>query len=76
MCTIEVAPAPGGWQVTLPLVANAMFYRSGRAAEAAARTLAARLARRGLTSRLKIYLRDGSLAAEAPVVGEPFAQAA
>jgi hypothetical protein len=76
MCTIEVAPAPGGWQVTLPLVANAMFYRSGRAAETAAKTLAARLVRRGLTSQVRIYLRDGSLAAEAPAVGEPLAQAA
>jgi hypothetical protein len=64
MCTIEVAPVASGWQVTLSPVSNGMLYRSGRAAETAAMSLAKRLARAGVPSQVKIYLRDGSMAAD------------
>ena len=40
-----------------------MLFRSGKTAEAAARDLALRLAEAGEASEVRIYLRDGGLAA-------------
>lgn len=63
MRLIEVAPLLDGWLVRVDRVANDMVFRSGRLAEAAARRMAQRLSRAGVTSELRIRLRDDSLAA-------------
>lgn len=63
MRRIELAPCDIGWSVRLPDGAEPMVFLSGRAAEAAARGLAARLSDAGESVDLIIRLRDGSLAA-------------
>jgi hypothetical protein len=62
MRTIEVAPLAESWRVRIDDVANDLIFRSGRAAEAAARRLAERLGWAGEASELRILLRDDSLA--------------
>ncbi|MBI1196479.1 MAG: DUF2188 domain-containing protein [Phenylobacterium sp.] len=62
MTTLTVRPVASGWAVTVAGVANEMMFRSGAAAEAAARRLAERLAAKGEPSKLVIRLRDGSVA--------------
>lgn len=62
MTTVAVRPAASGWAVSIVGVANEMMFRSGAAAEAAARRLAERLAAEGEPSKLVIRLRDGSVA--------------
>jgi hypothetical protein len=62
MQTIDVAPLDSGWRVSLGGLAGDMVFARGGAAESAARRLAARLARGGVASELKIRLRDGALA--------------
>jgi len=64
MRIIEVAPLGGGWRVSVDGVAGDMVFARGGAAEAAARKLAARLARHGTASTLRIRLRDGSMAGQ------------
>lgn len=59
---ITVEATQGGWTVQHEVAENAMMFRSGAKAEAAARDLASALAQRGAASEIHIYLRDGSLA--------------
>jgi hypothetical protein len=63
MHLIKVAPLPDGWRVCADALANDMVFKSGRAAELAARSLAARLSRAGLPAEVRIHLRDNSLGA-------------
>lgn len=73
MRKIEVKALPDGWRVAVEGLANDIVFRSGRAAEGAARRLAQRLARAGETSEIRLYLRDGTLAARflSPVLEVP-----
>ena len=63
MRRIAVTALPDGWKLTIDDIANDMVFRSGRAAERAARRLADRLARAGVWSEIRLHLKDGSLAA-------------
>jgi hypothetical protein len=63
MRVIAVTALPDGWRLTVDEMANDMIFRSGRQAERAARRLADRLARAGLSSEIHVHLKDGSLAA-------------
>jgi hypothetical protein len=60
---ISVHPAADGWMVRSEPFGSEMLFRSGAAAEAAARDLGGRLAAEGRAMEIRIYLRDGSLAA-------------
>jgi hypothetical protein len=74
MWTLTVRPLAVGWGVQVPGIAGEMMYRTGAAAEAAARRLAACLARNGLAAKLVILLKDGSLGGRflfPPVVADP-----
>lgn len=70
MRKIEIRALPDGWRVAVEGVANDIVFRSGRTAEGAARRLAQRLAQAGETSEIRLYLRDGTLAARflSPVI--------
>ena len=59
---INVTPAQGGWTVNAEPFANEMAFLSGAKAEAAARALAEKIARRGEMAEIHVFLRDGSLA--------------
>lgn len=63
MRKIDVVAVSGGWKVVIEDITNEMLFRSGKTAEAAARDLALRLAEAGEASEVRIYLRDGRLAA-------------
>lgn len=78
MRKIEVRALPDGWRIAVEGVANDIIFRSGRAAEGAARRLAWRLARAGETSEIRLYLRDGTLAARflSPTLSTPARKAA
>ena len=60
--SIDVRPMAVGWLVEGRSFANGLTFRSGAAAEQAARRLAENYARAGRTTAVCIYLRDGSLA--------------
>lgn len=60
---IVVEPLGEGWTVKSSQIDNDMPFRSGAAAELAARDLAQRLNAAGLDAEIRILLRDGSLAA-------------
>lgn len=57
---IVVEPLSGGWAVRSDIMDNAMVFRSGSAAEDAARTLALRLARLGEPVKLHLRLRNSA----------------
>ncbi len=59
---ITVAPSADGWMVRSDAVEGDLFFQSGASAEAAARSLAARIAGMGAEVEIEIFLRDGSLA--------------
>jgi hypothetical protein len=59
---ITVQPMGDGWSVRSDAFDSAMIFLSGAKAEAAARRLAATLARNGENSEIRIFLRDGRLA--------------
>src|SRR5437763_587411 len=63
VCLLTVAPLGDGWRFSVDHLANDMVFRSGRAAESAARRLAQRLSRAGVPAELRIQLRDHSVAA-------------
>ena len=63
MRLITVAPLADGWRLSADELANDMVFRSGRAAESAARRLALRLARAGQSAEVCIRLRDNSIGA-------------
>jgi hypothetical protein len=58
---ITVAATADGWTVRNDIAANAMMFRSGAKAEAAARKLGQTLARTGAPAEIQIFLRDGAL---------------
>lgn len=60
--SIDVRPMALGWLVEGRSFANALTFRSGAAAEQAARRLAEQYAGAGRATTVRIYLRDGSLA--------------
>ena len=64
---INVAPAQGGWTVSSNTFANPMAFLSGAKAEAAARNLAEKIARRGEMAEIRVFLRDGTLAGSSAV---------
>ena len=59
---ISVTPAQGGWTVNADPFDNPMAFLSGAKAEAAARSLAEKITRRGELAEIRVFLRDGSLA--------------
>jgi hypothetical protein len=59
---IVVEPFAHGWAVRQPSVDNSQVFKSGAKAEAAARSLGARLANAGKPAEIQVYLRDGALA--------------
>ena len=63
LCLLTVAPLAEGWRLSVDELANDMVFKSGRAAEAAARRLALRLSRAGIPAEVRIQLRDHSTAA-------------
>ncbi len=72
---ISVQPAGGGWSVTSDAFDSEMMFLSGAKAEAAARRLAETLARSGEDSEIRIYLRDGKMAARVVKHAPPLALA-
>jgi hypothetical protein len=58
---ITVAPSAGGWTVKSDAAPSEMFFQSGASAEAAARSLGARIAEEGEEVEIEIFLRDGTL---------------
>lgn len=59
--TLTVEPLDFGWSLKVSGLCE-MLFRSGAAAEAAARRLATRLAMAGEPAKLVLRLRDGSIA--------------
>lgn len=59
---ISVQPLGDGWSVRSDAFDSEMMFLSGAKAEAAARRLAATLAKGGQRSEIRIFLRDGRLA--------------
>lgn len=68
---ISVVPDQDGWTVSSDAFANAMVFRSGAKAEAAARGLGVRFARAGEAAQIWVYLRDGTLAGQFVCPPEP-----
>jgi hypothetical protein len=62
MDMIDVRPLAVGWLVEGGSFDNGLTFRSGAAAERAARRLAEQYARAGRATAVRIFLRDGSLA--------------
>lgn len=60
---IRVEPLGEGWTVRSSQIDNDMPFKSGAAAETAARDLAHRLNEAGHDAEIQILLRDGTLAA-------------
>ncbi len=60
--SIIVAPAGRGWVLRSSALGSEQFFASGGRAEAAARSLAARVSEAGRDAELEIVLRDGALA--------------
>ena len=58
---ITVTPISKGWRIRCKTRQPDVLFRSGAAAEAAAHSLAAEVARAGDTAVIEIYLRDGTL---------------
>ena len=63
---ISITPTEGGWTVSAEPFANQMAFLSGAKAEAAARSLAEKIARRGELAEIRVFLRDGSLEVRSP----------
>jgi hypothetical protein len=61
--SISVTPVSAGWTVYSEPFANEMMFLSGAKAESAARIMARSIAEGGDTADVRIFLRDGSLAA-------------
>ena len=57
-----VEALPFGWAVRTEAATGDMLFHTGAAAEAAARRLAERLASAGVPAKLKVRLRDGTVA--------------
>jgi hypothetical protein len=59
---IYVEPLAEGWAVRHDSVENPQVFASGAKAEAAARSLGARLSSAGTAAEIRVVLRDGTLA--------------
>lgn len=59
---VSVQPLGDGWSVRSDGFDSEMMFLSGAKAEAAARRLAATMARNGESSEIRIFLRDGRMA--------------
>ncbi len=72
--SISVTPVGAGWTVRSEPFANEMLFLSGAKAESAARRMGRTIAEGGDTADIRIFLRDGSLAARfvCPPQGELF----
>jgi hypothetical protein len=68
---ICVAPQGEAWAVRCPEFENAMIFKSGARAEAAARGLAQRFNQAGRTCLLELRLRNGDLAGRFLCPAEP-----
>jgi hypothetical protein len=64
MQQVSVEPLPVGWRVTSSKGLHDQFFLSGKAAEAAGKTLALKLAEAGDYVELKLRLRDGRIGAK------------
>ena len=73
MRVISVTSADPGWTVRSEPFDNEMLFLSGAKAESAARRMALTIAEGGDTADIRIFLRDGSLAARfvCPPQGAP-----
>lgn len=71
---ITIAPSADGWMVKSETFDSEMFFRSGANAEAAARSLGAKIAGEGATVEIRIVLRDGSLGGRFACVPSPSRQ--
>jgi hypothetical protein len=73
---ISVTPVGEGWTVRSEPFDNEMMFLSGAKAELAARRMGGTIAKGGHTAEVRIFLRDGSLAARflCPPVGEASVQ--
>jgi len=60
---IAVMPVGEGWTVRSEPFDNEMMFLSGAKAEAAARRMGSTIAKGGETAEIRIFLRDGALAA-------------
>lgn len=60
--TIAIRAVQDGWNVQGDTLENGMMFRSGAAAEDAARSLARRYSDVGQFTEILVFLRDGSLA--------------
>ena len=60
--SITVAPVGRGWVLRSSALGSEQFFSSGGRAEAAARSLADRVAGAGRDAELEIVLRDGAVA--------------
>jgi hypothetical protein len=58
---ITVTPASKGWRIRCTARQPDVLFRSGAAAETAAHSLAAEIAKAGDRAVIEIYLRDGTL---------------
>jgi hypothetical protein len=61
--SISVNPVGAGWTVRSEPFDNDMLFLSGAKAESAARRMGRTIAEGGFTAEIRIFLRDGSLAA-------------
>jgi hypothetical protein len=72
---IAVKPIGDGWSVQAEAFESEMVFLSGAKAEAAARRLARTLSDNGQASEIRIFLRDGVLAAQFAVPARDMALA-
>ena len=72
---IAVKPIGNGWSVQAEAFMSEMVFLSGAKAEAAARRLARTLSDNGQASQIRIFLRNGELAAEFAVPARDIALA-
>lgn len=61
--SISVTPVGSGWTVRSEPFDNEMHFFSGAKAESAARRMGSTITKGGDTAEIRIFLRDGSLAA-------------
>ena len=73
--SIAVRPVGDGWVVQSEAFDSEMMFLSGAKAEAAARRLARTLSDNGEASEIRIFLRDGALAAQFAVPARDMAVA-
>jgi hypothetical protein len=72
---IAVKPIGDGWSVQADAFESEMMFLSGAKAEAAARRLARTLSDNGQASEIRIFLRDGAMAAQFAVPARAVAMA-